>query len=633
MDAGEDGADKVGEKFVTYCDTLREMSAFENVKEGEKLEVVQNESNVIVNDVDTTKVMVFLTKVSEKFKEEMDGDRVQYMCDFIGAKGEEQYDRVSDLVKQIAFNYTHVPYVPPKPKPKKRKPKSPSQAGGDRRQGKKSRKVSHLIAPLKVKRRKMTDSDTKARVKFAKRAPEVEDPAEVDETFTAFVQGMMEDLGAKRLHAAADLRLTEGNYGLVREVMEKAYLAYPQYTRWHCKKLAEICLPNEHSVKNFLLLRYRRDNNGNSPAWDAKKESRQSNMPRRTPYDEAKGLGCSKCRYGKNGCNSCGYWTEEDIALMDKAKAAKAREAQLKKELAKQKRLAKSGMTLKAPVKKKGMASPKKKLRIKQVKDGSSKGLIKKLLIKNVGTGGIKKPGSGSSKKRSEMRKIKMHREMEERRKQNEERVQKNLDQVSCARLIPYTKTWKQDYYNTKYHVSKTTIAKRSKKDCNKKPEPKRKAVAAHNPYLKRVEQRKDWQDLVKIGKSPVHAWGLFASEKIEKGTRIIEYIGELTRASLANKRENYYESNGMDSSYLFRVGRNLIDATLRGGPARYINHSCDPNCKPKQFTSENKIVLFATKDIQAGEELCYDYKFDFENDERRVPCHCGASNCRGWMN
>ena len=72
-DAGEDAADKVGEAFVTYCDTLRELSGFENVKEGDKLEVVQNENNVIVNDVNTTKVMVFLTKVFEKFKEEMDG--------------------------------------------------------------------------------------------------------------------------------------------------------------------------------------------------------------------------------------------------------------------------------------------------------------------------------------------------------------------------------------------------------------------------------------------------------------------------------------------------------------------------------------------------------------------------------
>ena len=63
MDAGEDGADKVGEAFVTYCDTLREINGFENVKEGDKLEVVQNESNVIVNDVNTTKVMLFAEKM------------------------------------------------------------------------------------------------------------------------------------------------------------------------------------------------------------------------------------------------------------------------------------------------------------------------------------------------------------------------------------------------------------------------------------------------------------------------------------------------------------------------------------------------------------------------------------------
>merc|ERR1711924_379968 len=126
-------------------------------------------------------------------------------------------------------------------------------------------------------------------------------------------------------------------------------------------------------------------------------------------------------------------------------------------------------------------------------------------------------------------------------------------------------------------------------------------------------------------------AWGLFASEHIKEGTKIIEYIGELTRASLADKRENYYESNGMDSTYMFRVGRNLIDATLRDGPARYINHSCDPNCKPKQFVHDNKIILYAIKDIEQGEELFYDYKFDFEDESRKTPCHCGAYNCRGW--
>ena len=113
----------------------------------------------------------------------------------------------------------------------------------------------------------------------------------------------------------------------------------------------------------------------------------------------------------------------------------------------------------------------------------------------------------------------------------------------------------------------------------------------------------------------------------------MIEYIGEVTRSSLADMREQYYEKNGMDSSYLFRVGSNLIDATVSGGPARYINHSCDPNCKPEQFVSDKKIFIYSLRDILPGEELFYDYKFDFESEDKRVPCSCGANNCRGWMN
>ena len=78
-----------------------------------------------------------------------------------------------------------------------------------------------------------------------------------------------------------------------------------------------------------------------------------------------------------------------------------------------------------------------------------------------------------------------------------------------------------------------------------------------------------------------------------------------------------------------------VADATTRGGRARYINHSCDPNCESRIFSIEgvSKVGIFTRRAVARGEELCYDYKFDFEEGDKRVPCACGAKGCRGFMN
>ena len=70
---------------------------------------------------------------------------------------------------------------------------------------------------------------------------------------------------------------------------------------------------------------------------------------------------------------------------------------------------------------------------------------------------------------------------------------------------------------------------------------------------------------------------GLFAEEPIAEGELVIEYVGELIRARIADMRESRYEQIGIGSSYLFRIDEaNVIDATMRGNQARFINHSCD---------------------------------------------------------
>ncbi len=81
----------------------------------------------------------------------------------------------------------------------------------------------------------------------------------------------------------------------------------------------------------------------------------------------------------------------------------------------------------------------------------------------------------------------------------------------------------------------------------------------------------------LKFGRSTIHEWGLFALEKIDKNDMVIEYVGEIIRQSVADLREKKYEKLGIGDSYFFRIDKdNIIDATMKGNLARFINHSCD---------------------------------------------------------
>ena len=147
---------------------------------------------------------------------------------------------------------------------------------------------------------------------------------------------------------------------------------------------------------------------------------------------------------------------------------------------------------------------------------------------------------------------------------------------------------------------------------------------------------RRDREQHLRFDKSQIHGWGVYAETPISMGDMIIEYRGELIGNAVADKREKEYEKSKMDD-YMFRIDTyTLCDATVRGNVARYINASCSPNCYTQIITAgENKrIVIYAKRDIRRGEELCYDYKFNLEEDQcKRIPCHCGAVNCRGFMN
>ncbi|KAM9332683.1 histone-lysine N-methyltransferase 2C-like [Pholidichthys leucotaenia] len=156
-----------------------------------------------------------------------------------------------------------------------------------------------------------------------------------------------------------------------------------------------------------------------------------------------------------------------------------------------------------------------------------------------------------------------------------------------------------------------------------------------HSKSSQYRRMKAEWKSNVYLARSRIQGLGLYAARDIEKCTMVIEYIGTIIRSEVANRKERLYESQNR-GVYMFRIDNDyVIDATITGGPARYINHSCAPNCITEVVTveKENKIVISSCRRIQRGEELCYDYKFDLEDDQHKIPCHCGAVNCRKWMN
>jgi len=156
-----------------------------------------------------------------------------------------------------------------------------------------------------------------------------------------------------------------------------------------------------------------------------------------------------------------------------------------------------------------------------------------------------------------------------------------------------------------------------------------------HSKSSQYRRMKQEWRNNVYLGRSRIQGLGLFASRDIDPGVMVIEYIGQIIRSEVAEKREKQYEASNR-GVYMFRLDADyIVDATVCGGPARYINHSCNPNCVAEvvNFEKEKKIMIISNRQILKGEELNYDYKFDFEDEGNKIPCMCGAINCRKWMN
>ena len=132
---------------------------------------------------------------------------------------------------------------------------------------------------------------------------------------------------------------------------------------------------------------------------------------------------------------------------------------------------------------------------------------------------------------------------------------------------------------------------------------------------------------------SPIDGLGAFALKNIPKGTRVIEYAGQRISNALLERRYGD-ESSDKHHTFIFILSsRTCIDAAYNGNEARFVNHSCDPNCETTMRGS--RIWIEATKDIPAGTELAYDYMYDdepsfTEKDLLFHACRCGSPKCRG---
>ena len=140
-----------------------------------------------------------------------------------------------------------------------------------------------------------------------------------------------------------------------------------------------------------------------------------------------------------------------------------------------------------------------------------------------------------------------------------------------------------------------------------------------------------------KVRKSKVHGKGIVATENIKKNTKIIQYIGEKVTKREGDKRselrlKTYLDSKKTGSVYIFELNKKYdLDGSPLYNKARYINHSCEPNCEVD--IKNDKIWISSIKNIKKGEELSYDYGFSFDkNDYRDHVCKCGSKYCIGYI-
>ena len=130
--------------------------------------------------------------------------------------------------------------------------------------------------------------------------------------------------------------------------------------------------------------------------------------------------------------------------------------------------------------------------------------------------------------------------------------------------------------------------------------------------------------DLYEVKPSTIHGTGVFARCDIPADTVILEYLGERLTKDESDRRRV------AGNFFVFIVTDEFdIDGTVDWNPARFINHSCAPNCGA--WMEDERIWISAARDLRAGEELSFNYGYDLTDYEDHV-CQCGAKECLGFM-
>lgn len=138
------------------------------------------------------------------------------------------------------------------------------------------------------------------------------------------------------------------------------------------------------------------------------------------------------------------------------------------------------------------------------------------------------------------------------------------------------------------------------------------------------------------VRKSNIHNIGVYAIEDIPKGKIIMEYFGrKITKQEsekMVNERIELCKKNPeIAKVYVFELNEYYdIDGDVPDNDAKYINHSCSPNCEADII--DDKIYIIALRDIKKGEELTFNYGFEFDENYKEHPCRCGSPNCVGYI-
>jgi SET domain-containing protein len=149
------------------------------------------------------------------------------------------------------------------------------------------------------------------------------------------------------------------------------------------------------------------------------------------------------------------------------------------------------------------------------------------------------------------------------------------------------------------------------------------------------MPRRRTYEEQIEVRPSRVHGRGVFATARIPKGGRVIEYTGARLPWKIAQDLPPHDPAQPYHTFYFSLENGDVIDAADGGNKARWINHSCAPNCESEE--KESRIWIYALRTIEAGEELFYDYRIvpaepRSKELEKHFACFCGATTCRGSM-